>query len=113
MLLCRSGVGMCGSLLLRGGPRPLTLGRRHSVNRNCIVIGRMRMDQKMDCVQAMAGTSKGAVEVGEVAIQQGVKVGFQGKPGAYSELACQRAFPGCSPYPCGTFDAVFEVCIAS
>lgn len=39
---------------------------------------------------------------------QGVQVGFQGKPGAYSEIACEKAFEGCNPRPYRTFDDVFK-----
>lgn len=40
---------------------------------------------------------------------QGVQVGFQGKPGAYSEIACEKAFQGCDPRPYRTFGDVFKV----
>eukprot|EP00803_Ostreobium_quekettii_P000097 evm.model.scf_717.2 EVM.evm.TU.scf_717.2 scf_717:15936-18581(-) len=39
---------------------------------------------------------------------QGVRVGFQGKPGAYSEIACEKAFPGCVPAPYRVFSDVFK-----
>lgn len=44
----------------------------------------------------------------DVSSYQGVRVGFQGKSGAYSEIACQKAFPGCEPCPCKTFDDAFK-----
>ncbi|GMH45423.1 hypothetical protein BSKO_13380 [Bryopsis sp. KO-2023] len=46
--------------------------------------------------------------VSDVTSYQGVKVGFQGKSGAYSEIACQKAFPGCDACPCKTFDDAFK-----
>lgn len=106
--LSRSSVGMRGTLHSRGGPGLLPLGQQQTRAYAHIVTGIGRMD-RMHHIQAMAGASRGPMEVGEVATLQTVKVGFQGKPGAYSELACQRAFPGCSPCPCGTFDDVFKV----
>lgn len=33
---------------------------------------------------------------------------FQGKPGAYSHLACQEAFPGMATLPCDSFEDVFQ-----
>tara|TARA_A100001011_G_scaffold325322_1_gene348174 strand:+ start:459 stop:1301 length:843 start_codon:yes stop_codon:yes gene_type:complete len=36
------------------------------------------------------------------------KVAYQGKPGAYSHMACIKAFPKCSPVSCDTFEEVFE-----
>ncbi len=35
-------------------------------------------------------------------------IAFQGKPGAYSHLACQEAFPSMKPLPCASFDDVFQ-----
>ncbi len=32
-------------------------------------------------------------------------IAFQGKPGAYSDLACRTAFPGLPTLPCDTFEA--------
>lgn len=31
------------------------------------------------------------------------KIAFQGKAGAYSDIACRKAFPGCEPLPCPSF----------
>lgn len=36
------------------------------------------------------------------------KVAYQGKPGAYSHMACIKAFPKCLPVSCDTFEEVFE-----
>lgn len=33
---------------------------------------------------------------------------FQGRPGAYSDLACRTAFPGAETLPCDTFEAAIE-----
>jgi prephenate dehydratase len=35
------------------------------------------------------------------------RIAFQGAPGAYSNLACQRAFPRMEPVPCNTFEDAF------
>lgn len=36
-----------------------------------------------------------------------MKVAYQGVPGAYSEMAARKLFPGCSTISCETFDDVF------
>ena len=33
---------------------------------------------------------------------------YQGKPGAYSHMACIKAFPNCLTIPCETFEEVFQ-----
>ncbi len=35
-------------------------------------------------------------------------IAFQGRPGAYSDLACRTAFPGRPTLPCDTFEAAIE-----
>lgn len=35
-------------------------------------------------------------------------IAFQGQPGAYSDLACRRAFPDATTLPCETFEAAME-----
>ena len=35
-------------------------------------------------------------------------IAFQGVPGAYSDLACRRAYPEMTPLPCETFEAAIE-----
>lgn len=35
-------------------------------------------------------------------------IAFQGRPGAYSDLACRTAYPGSHPLPCPTFEAAIE-----
>ncbi|HTW29902.1 MAG TPA: prephenate dehydratase [Acetobacteraceae bacterium] len=35
-------------------------------------------------------------------------ISFQGRPGAYSDLACRTAFPGLPTLPCDTFEAAIE-----
>ena len=35
-------------------------------------------------------------------------IAFQGAPGAYSNLACQTAFPDWTPLPCGSFEEAFR-----
>ena len=35
-------------------------------------------------------------------------IAFQGRPGAYSDLACRTAFPGTRTLPCDTFEAAIE-----
>ncbi|MBX5452818.1 MAG: prephenate dehydratase [Acidobacteriia bacterium] len=35
-------------------------------------------------------------------------IAFQGRPGAYSDLACRTAFPGVQTLPCDTFEAAIE-----
>jgi len=35
-------------------------------------------------------------------------IAFQGRPGAYSDLACREAFPGLATLPCDTFEAAME-----
>jgi prephenate dehydratase len=35
-------------------------------------------------------------------------IAFQGRPGAYSDLACRTAFPGRPTLPCDTFEAAME-----
>ena len=37
-----------------------------------------------------------------------VKIAYQGRPGAYSHLACKEAFPQSIPVACETFEEVFE-----
>ena len=37
-----------------------------------------------------------------------LKVAYQGKPGAYSHMACIKAFPNCLTIPCETFEEVFQ-----
>ncbi len=36
------------------------------------------------------------------------RIAFQGERGAYSDLACRTAFPGCETVPCTTFSAAIE-----
>ena len=36
------------------------------------------------------------------------KIAYQGRPGAYSHLACKKAFPDSIPISCETFEEVFE-----
>lgn len=36
------------------------------------------------------------------------RIAFQGRRGAYSDLACRFAFPGCQSVPCESFDVVIE-----
>lgn len=36
------------------------------------------------------------------------KIAYQGRPGAYSHMACKKAYPDCEPIPCETFEEVFE-----
>lgn len=35
-------------------------------------------------------------------------IAFQGRPGAYSDLACRTAFPGRATLPCDTFEAAID-----
>ena len=35
-------------------------------------------------------------------------IAFQGRPGAYSDLACRNAYPGWTTLPCDTFEAAME-----
>jgi len=35
-------------------------------------------------------------------------IAFQGMPGAYSELACQKAYPELKTVPCVSFEAAFR-----
>ena len=37
-----------------------------------------------------------------------IKIAYQGRPGAYSHLACKEAFPSSIPVACETFEEVFE-----
>jgi prephenate dehydratase len=37
-----------------------------------------------------------------------VSIAFQGRPGAYSDLACRTAFPGHTTLPCDTFELTIE-----
>ncbi len=36
------------------------------------------------------------------------RIAFQGERGAYSDLACRNAFPGCTTVPCATFAVAIE-----
>jgi len=36
------------------------------------------------------------------------KISFQGRPGAYSDLACRNAYPGWKTLPCPTFEAAID-----
>lgn len=38
-----------------------------------------------------------------------LRVGYQGVPGAYSEMAVQLAYSGCEPVPCDQFEDAFDV----
>jgi prephenate dehydratase len=38
----------------------------------------------------------------------GGSIAFQGVPGAYSDLACRKAFPAMTPLPCETFEATID-----
>ncbi|MCC7195841.1 MAG: hypothetical protein IT356_09825 [Gemmatimonadaceae bacterium] len=47
------------------------------------------------------------------AFQVNPRVAFQGEPGAFGDLAIQRAWPaGAIAVPCGTFDAVLDALVA-
>lgn len=35
-------------------------------------------------------------------------IAFQGRPGAYSDLACRTAYPSWQSLPCATFEATIE-----
>ena len=35
-------------------------------------------------------------------------IAFQGRPGAYSDLACRNAYPSWTTLPCDTFQAAME-----
>ncbi|XP_068667577.1 arogenate dehydratase 2-like [Aristolochia californica] len=37
-----------------------------------------------------------------------LRVAYQGLPGAYSEAAAEKAYPGCEPVPCEQFDTAFN-----
>ena len=37
-----------------------------------------------------------------------IKIAYQGRPGAYSHLACLKAFPNAEPIACETFEEVFD-----
>ena len=37
-----------------------------------------------------------------------IKIAYQGRPGAYSHLACEKAFPQAIPVACETFEEAFE-----
>ena len=37
-----------------------------------------------------------------------IKIAYQGRPGAYSHLACKEAFPQSIPIACETFEEAFE-----
>ena len=39
------------------------------------------------------------------------KIAYQGKPGAYSHMACVKAFPNYEPISCENFEEVFEMTI--
>src|SRR5436190_293771 len=41
------------------------------------------------------------------------KIVFQGEPGANSDLACRKAYPGYVPVPCPTFEEAFESVLAA
>ena len=37
-----------------------------------------------------------------------IKIAYQGRPGAYSHLACLKAFPNADTIACETFEEAFE-----
>jgi hypothetical protein len=39
----------------------------------------------------------------------GLKVAYQGCPGAYSEAAAKKAYPSCHTVPCEYFETAFQV----
>lgn len=41
-------------------------------------------------------------------ISTGLRVAYQGVPGAYSEAAAAKAYPDCEPVPCEQFEAAFQ-----
>jgi prephenate dehydratase len=44
---------------------------------------------------------------GEPATDPAGRIAFQGVPGAYSDLACRRAYPRLTTLPCGSFEEAF------
>ncbi|KAE8793876.1 arogenate dehydratase/prephenate dehydratase 2, chloroplastic-like [Hordeum vulgare] len=44
---------------------------------------------------------------------EGLKVAYQGCPGAYSEAAAKKAYPSCETVPCEYFETAFQVPPAS
>ncbi|XP_062210860.1 arogenate dehydratase 2-like isoform X2 [Phragmites australis] len=41
-------------------------------------------------------------------MEEGLKVAYQGFPGAYSEAAAKKAYPNCQTVPCEHFDTAFQ-----
>ena len=66
------------------------------------------------------GTSLGAAQAAAGAVdpsadpsqsvdpKKGIRVAYQGMPGAYSEAAALTAYPNCEPCPCEQFENAFE-----
>jgi arogenate/prephenate dehydratase len=66
------------------------------------------------------GTSVGAAQAAAGAVdpsadpsqsvdpKKGIRVAYQGMPGAYSEAAALTAYPNCEPCPCEQFENAFE-----
>lgn len=48
-----------------------------------------------------------------MAANKNKKIAFQGSPGAYSDIACRKAYPHYTPLPCPTFLDAFEALKAS
>lgn len=80
----------------------LTTGRIFRLPNRKLVTGGTRSIQKRRIVRPMASATEST---------QVKKVAFQGRPGAYSELACLEVFPQLQRNPCEFFEDTFQVWI--
>ncbi len=63
----------------------------------------------MSRTTATPGTRTGAGSLaGSQAVESGLKIAFQGEPGANSDMACQAVYPDHTPLPCPSFDDAFD-----
>ena len=65
--------------------------------------------KSLGAAQAAAGAAEPSADPSQsVDPKKGIRVAYQGMPGAYSEAAALTAYPNCEPCPCEQFENAFE-----